>query len=67
MLESIGKVYFVKEVIEEAKVIIKFIYDHALVISLMMTSMGNKELVHLAITHFAISFIFLQCTSIVNW
>eukprot|EP00253_Pinus_taeda_P001574 PITA_01574 len=60
MLEDIGKISFVKDIVESSKSITKFIYNHTSVLSLMRKFTNNKELVHPAITRFATSFISLQ-------
>eukprot|EP00253_Pinus_taeda_P024407 PITA_24407 len=60
MLEDIGKIPFVKDIVDSSKSIIKFIYNHTSVLSLMRRFTKNKELVHPAITRFATNFISLQ-------
>ena len=60
MLEDIGKISFVKDIVDSSKSITKFIYNHASVLSLMKKFTNNKELVRPAITRFATSFISLQ-------
>ncbi len=60
MLQDIGKISFVKDIVESSKSITKFIYNHTFVLSLMRKFTNNKELVHPAITRFATSFISLQ-------
>eukprot|EP00253_Pinus_taeda_P032037 PITA_32037 len=60
MLEDIGKIPFVKDIVDSSKSITKFIYNHTSVVSLMRRFTNNKELVCPAITRFAISFISLQ-------
>ena len=44
MLEDMGKIPFIKEVIDQARSIPKFIYNHAFVLSLMRRHTKNKEL-----------------------
>eukprot|EP00253_Pinus_taeda_P032930 PITA_32930 len=61
MLEDIGKVEWVKNIIEHAKCITKYIYNHSWVLSLMRKHTGGKELVRPAITRFATHFLMLQC------
>ena len=61
MLEDIGKVEWVKNIVEHAKCITKYIYNHSWVLSLMRKNTGGKELVRLAITRFATHFLTLQC------
>ena len=60
ILEDLGKIDWIKDTIDSAQSITKFIYNHASVFSLMRRFTFDKELVHPAITHFATSFIFLQ-------
>jgi hypothetical protein len=59
MLEDMGKIDWIKEAIDSVRSITKFIYNHASVLSLMRKFIGDKELVHPAITRFATSFISL--------
>ena len=59
LLEDMGKLSFMKEVIDMARSVPKFIYNHAFVLSLMRRFTRNKELRHFAITHFATNFITL--------
>lgn len=61
MLEDIGKVEWVKNTVEHAKCITKYIYNHSWVLSLMRKNIGGKELVRPAITRFATHFLTLQC------
>jgi len=60
MLEDIGKIPIVRDIVESSRSITKFIYNHVSVLSLMRKYTKNKELVHLAITRFATTFISLQ-------
>eukprot|EP00253_Pinus_taeda_P010395 PITA_10395 len=60
MLEDIGKIPTVRDIVESSKSITKFIYNHASVLSLMRRFTNNKELVRFAITRFATTFISLQ-------
>ena len=60
MLEDIAKLSFVKEVIDRARSIPKFIYNHAFILSLMRRCTKNRELQRPAITRFATNFITLQ-------
>eukprot|EP00253_Pinus_taeda_P018426 PITA_18426 len=60
MLEDIGKISFVKDIVESSKSITKFIYNHTSVLILMRRFTNNKELVRPAFTRFATSFISLQ-------
>jgi hypothetical protein len=57
MLEDMRKTSFIKEVIDHARSIPKFIYNHTFVISLMRR---NREMQRLVITRFAINFLTLQ-------
>eukprot|EP00253_Pinus_taeda_P036308 PITA_36308 len=50
MLEDIGKIPFVKDIVDSSKSITKFIYNHTSVLSLMRRFTNNKELVRPAIT-----------------
>jgi hypothetical protein len=60
MLKDMGKTSFVKEVIDQARSVPKFIYNHTFVLSLMRRHTKNKELWHPTITCFATNFITLQ-------
>ena len=60
MLEDIDKIPTVRDIVKSSKSITKFIYKHASVLSLMRRFTNNKELVRLAITRFATTFISLQ-------
>jgi hypothetical protein len=60
MLEDMGKLPWIKEIIDSARNVTKYIYNHTYVLSLMRQFTGNRELVRPAITHFATSFISLQ-------
>ena len=60
MLEDMGKIPFIKVVIDQARAIPKFIYNHGFVLSLMRRHTKNKELKRPAITRFATTFITLQ-------
>eukprot|EP00253_Pinus_taeda_P002341 PITA_02341 len=44
MLEDIGKIPFLKDIVDSSKSITKFIYNHAFVLHLMRTFTNNKEL-----------------------
>eukprot|EP00253_Pinus_taeda_P018628 PITA_18628 len=61
MLEDIGKVEWVKNIVEHAKCITKYIYNHSWVLNLMRKNTRGKELVRPAITRFATHFFTLQC------
>jgi hypothetical protein len=60
MLEDIGKQDWIKNVVEHAKCITKYIYNHSWVLNLMRKNTGGKELVRPAITRFATHFLTLQ-------
>jgi hypothetical protein len=60
MLEDIGKQEWIKNTIEHAKSITKYIYNHSWVLSLMRKNTENRELLRLAITRFATHFLTLQ-------
>ena len=60
MLEGMGKISWIKEIVESTWSVTKYIYNHTYVLTLVRQFIGNKELVHPAITHFATSFIALQ-------
>jgi hypothetical protein len=60
MLEDIGKLEWVKSCVDKAKNICKFIYNHALVLSIMRDYTGKRELARPGITRFASNFITLQ-------
>jgi hypothetical protein len=60
MLEDMGKTSLIKEVIDQAWSVPKFIYNHTSVLSLMRRHTQNMELRRLAITRFATNFITLQ-------
>eukprot|EP00253_Pinus_taeda_P006848 PITA_06848 len=61
LLEDMGKLFFIKEVVDMARSVPKFIYNHAFVLSLMRRFTRNEELQCPAITRFATNFITLQC------
>jgi hypothetical protein len=60
ILEDMGKIPYIRDIVESAKSITKFIYNHASVLSLMRRFTNNRELVRPAITCFATSFISLR-------
>jgi hypothetical protein len=60
MLEDIGKQEWIKNTIEHAKSITKYIYNHSWVLSLMRKNTENRELLRPAITRFATHFLTLQ-------
>jgi hypothetical protein len=61
MVEDVGKIPLVKEVIDQAKRIPKFIYNHGFVLNLTRTYIKDRELRRLAVTRFATHFLTLQC------
>jgi len=67
MLEDMGKIDWIKDAIDSAKGVTKFIYNHAAVLSLMRQFTSDKELVRPAITRFATSFISLQSLLTSKW
>jgi hypothetical protein len=60
MLEDIGKIEWVKKIVEQGKRITRYIYNHSWVLNLMRKNNGRRELVRSAITHFAMNFLTLQ-------
>jgi hypothetical protein len=60
MLEEIGKQDWIKNVVEHAKCVIKYIYNHSWVLNLMRKNTGGKELVRPAIMRFETHFLTLQ-------
>jgi hypothetical protein len=60
MLEDIGKQQWIKNIIEHAKSITKYIYNHSWVLNLMRKNIENEELLRPAITRFATHFLTLQ-------
>ena len=60
MLEDIGKQDWVKDVIEQAKSITKYIYNYSWVSNLMRKNTGDRELVRPSITRIATHFLTLQ-------
>jgi hypothetical protein len=60
MLEDVGKIPFIKEVIDQAKSILKFIYNHGFFLNLMRTHTKVRELRRPTVTRFATHFLTLQ-------
>jgi hypothetical protein len=60
LLDDIGKLDWVKPVVEEARTITKYIYNHPLVLHLMRDYTKDKELLRLVVTRFATIFLTLQ-------
>jgi hypothetical protein len=59
MVEDVGKIPFVKEVIDLAKSIPKLIYNHGFVLNLMRTYTKDRESRRLTVTRFATHFLTL--------
>ena len=60
ILEDMGKIPYIGDIVESAKSIRKFIYNNAFVLSLMRRFTNNREFVCSAIMSFAISCISLR-------
>ncbi|XP_061988373.1 uncharacterized protein LOC133706829 [Rosa rugosa] len=60
MLEDISKLKVFETTIQRAKQIVKFIYGHTQVLSIMRKFTENKEIIRPAVTRFATSFLSLQ-------
>ena len=60
MLENIEKLNVHANTLDKARQVVKFIHGHTWVLSLMKKFTKNHELIRLAITRFATSFITLQ-------
>jgi len=60
MLEDIGKLDWVKNTVDHAKSITKFIYNHSWILSLMRKHIGGRDIIRPAITRFATHFLTLQ-------
>ena len=60
MLEDIGKLEWIQEVVEKAKSITKYVYNHTIVLSTMRVYTEGKELIRPGVTRFATNFISLQ-------
>eukprot|EP00253_Pinus_taeda_P014300 PITA_14300 len=60
MLEDIGKLEWVKNIVDHAKSITKFIYNHSWILSLMRKRTGGEDIIRPAITRFATHFLTLQ-------
>lgn len=67
LLEDIGKIDWVKPIVEEARDITKYIYNHPWVLQLMREHTKGKELVRSGATRFATNFLTLQSiTTLLN-
>eukprot|EP00253_Pinus_taeda_P027420 PITA_27420 len=60
MLEDIGKLDWVKNNVDYAESITKFIYNHSWILSLMRRHTGSRDIIRHAITRFATHFLTLQ-------
>ncbi|PRQ29317.1 putative ribonuclease H-like domain-containing protein [Rosa chinensis] len=60
MLEDISKMKVFETTIQRAKQIVKFIYGHTQVLSIMRKFTGNKEIIRPVVTRFATYFLSLQ-------
>ena len=63
ILRELGKIDWIKDTIDLARSITKFINNHVEVFSLMRRFTGDKDLVHPSITCFTTGFISLQSLS----
>ena len=59
MLEDIGKLDWVKNTVDHAKSITKFIYNHSWILSMMRKHTGGRDIIRPAITRFATHFLTL--------
>lgn len=60
MLEEIGKMDVMKEVLAKAKQVTQFVYNNAWVLNLMRKKTGGRDIIQLATTRFASIFLTLQ-------
>ncbi|XP_059068694.1 uncharacterized protein LOC131056578 [Cryptomeria japonica] len=60
LLEDIGKLSWVKNVIEDGREITKYIYKHTWILELMRQHTDGKDLVRSGVTRFATNFLNLQ-------
>ena len=60
MLEEIGKMDVMKEVLAKAKQVTQFVYNNAWVLNLMRKKTGGRDIIQLATTRFASLFLTLQ-------
>lgn len=60
MLEDIGKMDVIKDVLAKAKQVTQFIYNNAWVLILMRKKTGGRDIIQLATTRFASIFLTLQ-------
>ncbi|ERN13820.1 hypothetical protein AMTR_s00049p00217230 [Amborella trichopoda] len=57
MLEEIGEIKIVKETLEEARLVSRFIYNHFKILFLFREHSKKKEIIRLAITRFATDYL----------
>ncbi|ERN08824.1 hypothetical protein AMTR_s04639p00007240, partial [Amborella trichopoda] len=57
MLEEISEIKIVKETLEEARLVSRFIYNHSKISFLFREHSKKKEILKLAITRFAIDYL----------
>ena len=60
MLEDLGKLPWIKKIIEQGRSVCKFIYNHTWVLNLITKHNDHKELSHLGVTRFATNFLTLK-------
>ena len=60
MLENVGKLNVHANTLLRARQVMKFIYGHTWVLSLMRIFTKNYELIHPTMTQFSITFLILQ-------
>ncbi|KAG6537044.1 hypothetical protein ZIOFF_002122 [Zingiber officinale] len=60
MLEDIAKLKIFYDTIEQAKMVVKFLYGHGTILSLMRKYTNGKEILRPVVTRFATSFLTLQ-------
>ncbi|XP_057856023.2 uncharacterized protein LOC131065524 [Cryptomeria japonica] len=60
LLEDIGKLSWVKKVVEDGRNITKYIYNHTWVLNLTREHTDGKDVVRSGVTHFATNFLTLQ-------
>ncbi|ERM99928.1 hypothetical protein AMTR_s00110p00090690 [Amborella trichopoda] len=57
MLEKIGEIKIVKETLEEARLVSRFIYNHSKILFLFREHFKKKEIIRLAITCFVTNYL----------
>ncbi|KAJ9175625.1 hypothetical protein P3X46_014165 [Hevea brasiliensis] len=62
ILEDFGRRKSIKKIIDQARVITQFIYNHNWVINYMKKFTDNREIIRPSITRFATNFIALDCS-----